>query len=199
MTNIFSSKPSVLAVVLSIVIILYHSPNFIIRVKLGYNPSTKQFYAIKVIKLNNENPKKEEFTEEIAILSSLNHPNIVKFIDFLENTECIKKDGSSYKVMAIVLELVPGGDLFEYIANSGRFSEQVARTYFKILLESTVLFSLHSVFEFDYADFLSQTLFAYFTHFFFLTLYFLLFVLKKYFSINIDIFELQVFFYLQSC
>jgi len=34
------------------------------------------------------------------------------------------------------MELVPGGELFEYVADSGRFSEEAARTYFRILIES---------------------------------------------------------------
>jgi serine/threonine protein kinase len=30
----------------------------------------------------------------------------------------------------IVLELAQGGELFDFVANSGRFNEKVARTYF---------------------------------------------------------------------
>jgi len=30
-----------------------------------------------------------------------------------------------------VEELAQGGELFEYVANTGRFSEDVARTYYK--------------------------------------------------------------------
>ena len=32
--------------------------------------------------------------------------------------------------MYIALELAEGGELFEYVANCGAFSESVARTYF---------------------------------------------------------------------
>jgi len=74
--------------------------------------------------------------KELDILSSLKHPNIVKLIEIRENEDYIKKNGSSYKVLAIILELVVGGDLFEYIAITGRFCEEVARTYFKMLIET---------------------------------------------------------------
>jgi len=66
----------------------------------------------------------------------LKHPNIVNLIDIQESAKYIKKNGTSYDVIAIILELVPGGDLFEYIANTGRFSEETTRTYFKALIES---------------------------------------------------------------
>lgn len=36
----------------------------------------------------------------------------------------------------LVLELVNGGDLFDYVANSGRFSEEVARYYMTQLLDA---------------------------------------------------------------
>lgn len=83
------------------------------------------------------NPKTVK--SEIEILSSLRHPNIVNLVEFYESVDYIKKTGDSYKVVAIVLELIPGGELFEYIASSGRFTEEVARSYFKTLIESNYL------------------------------------------------------------
>jgi len=66
----------------------------------------------------------------------LNHPNIVNLIEYVESGDYIKKNGNSYKVVGIVMELVPGGELFEYVADSGRFSESVSRSYFKQLLDT---------------------------------------------------------------
>lgn len=83
---------------------------------------------------------KEEVEQEIKMLSTLKHPNIVEFIDVQENVDYQKKSGESYKVNALVLELVSGGDLFEYVAHSGKFSEIISRTYFKMLIESLPLF-----------------------------------------------------------
>lgn len=42
----------------------------------------------------------------------------------------------------IVLELAQGGELFDFVANSGRFNEKVARTYFHQLIDA--LKYLHS-------------------------------------------------------
>jgi len=77
---------------------------------------------------------------EIEVLTNLRHPNILNLVEFYETIDYVKKNGESYKVVAIVLELIPGGELFEYIASSGRFSEEIARTYFHILIESKSFF-----------------------------------------------------------
>lgn len=74
--------------------------------------------------------------KEIEILQALKHPNIVNLIEFHESIDYVKKNGTSYKVVCIVMELVPNGELFEYVADSGRFSEPVARTYFQTIIES---------------------------------------------------------------
>lgn len=74
--------------------------------------------------------------KEIEVLQALNHPNIVNLLEFHESIDYVKKNGSTYKVVSIVMELVPNGELFEYVADSGRFSEAVARTYFKTIVET---------------------------------------------------------------
>jgi len=63
-------------------------------------------------------------------MKQLNHPNLVNLIDVKESVDYVKKNGSSYKVMAIILEYAGGGELFEYVANTGMFREEVARTYY---------------------------------------------------------------------
>ena len=46
----------------------------------------------------------------------------------------IKPDGSSKEVIYIVLEYAECGELFDYIANTGNFTEEMARFYFNQLL-----------------------------------------------------------------
>jgi len=69
--------------------------------------------------------------KEITVLSTLKHTNIVNLIEYVESGDYVKKNGKSYKALGIVMELVPGGELFEYVADTGRFAEPVARAYFK--------------------------------------------------------------------
>jgi len=106
------------------------------KVKLGYDPATNQYSAVKIIKHSHPSLNLKTLKKEIEILAALKHTNIVNLVDFIESADYVKKNGQSYKAVAIIMELVPGGELFEYVADSGRFSEEVARTYFRILIET---------------------------------------------------------------
>jgi serine/threonine protein kinase len=106
------------------------------KVKLGYDPANNQYFAVKIIKHSHPSLNLKTLKKEIEILAALKHPNIVNLIEFQESADYVKKNGQSYKAVAIVMELVPGGELFEYVADSGRFSEETARTYFRILIET---------------------------------------------------------------
>lgn len=73
---------------------------------------------------------------EIEMISSINHPNLVNFKEFKEDAiytrKNVGKDGlKEFKCVVIVLEYAASGELFDYVARSGFFSEEVARTYFK--------------------------------------------------------------------
>ena len=83
----------------------------------------KQEVAIKVLSKKKITEKEQSYLqEELAILKSLDHPNIVKFIDFFE-------DDSHF---CIVMELLQGGALFDSIIEqqknvSNSFSEPEVR------------------------------------------------------------------------
>jgi serine/threonine protein kinase len=106
------------------------------RVKLGYDPATNMYCAIKIIKYDQPSLNLKNLQKEIAVLSSLSHPNIVNLIEFMEKADYVKKNGTKYTALAIVMELVPGGELFEYVADSGRFTELVAKSYFHQLMDT---------------------------------------------------------------
>ncbi|KAI8629630.1 CAMK/CAMK1 protein kinase [Xylariaceae sp. FL1651] len=55
--------------------------------------------------------------KEVQIMKSLDHPNIVKLVDFLE----------SRQFYYIILELAPGGELFHQIVRLTYFSEDLSR------------------------------------------------------------------------
>lgn len=73
---------------------------------------------------------------EISVMQKLNHPNLVNLVEVIPNGTYTKKNGSNYEALGIILEYCAGGELFEYVANSGRFSEEVARTYFHQLIDA---------------------------------------------------------------
>ena len=91
-----------------------------------------------MIKYDEPSLNLKNLQKEIAVLSSLKNSHIVNLIEFIEKVDYIKRNGTKKSVLAIVMELVPGGELFEYVADSGKFNESVARTYFHQLIESNI-------------------------------------------------------------
>ncbi len=80
------------------------------------NKYTDVVCAMKIInKSYNCSPEDEkEIINEINILRSMDHPNVLKIFEFYSNKQ-------SY---SIVTELCPGGELFQQIIDKGPFNEQ---------------------------------------------------------------------------
>ena len=63
---------------------------------------------------NDESKEDEEIKNEINVLRTLDHPNVLKIFEFFSG-----KDSYS-----IVTEFCPGGDLFQEIVDNGPFREK---------------------------------------------------------------------------
>lgn len=70
---------------------------------------------------------------ELAMADKLDHPSIPSVIEGKERAHLGAKQA---EVAYIVQELVPGGELFDYVAEIGAFSEPECRFYFDQMLES---------------------------------------------------------------
>ena len=68
-------------------------------------------------------------------MSNLNHPNIVNLIEYSKDGILEKSNLSKEHVIYIVLELATGGELFDYVATTGKFDEATSRFYFKQLMD----------------------------------------------------------------
>ncbi|KAL7658266.1 hypothetical protein ACMYSQ_004399 [Aspergillus niger] len=73
--------------------------------------------AIKVVQKFDSNQQRANILREVQIMHQVDHPNIVKLIDFSE----------SRQHYYIVLELCPGGELFHQIIRLTYFSEDLSR------------------------------------------------------------------------
>ncbi|KAJ6789569.1 hypothetical protein PWT90_10602 [Aphanocladium album] len=74
--------------------------------------------AIKVVrKYEMNNMQRANILKEVQIMRQLDHPNVIKLIDFSE----------SKPYYYIVLELAPGGELFHQIVRLTYFSEDLSR------------------------------------------------------------------------
>lgn len=87
---------------------------------------TKKIYAVKIIKTRNEEII-ENIKKEFKNLKKIIHKNIIEVKKLLI-------DNLTGKIY-LVMEYFEGDEMFEYISNSGSYSEQKAKYLFKQLLE----------------------------------------------------------------
>lgn len=71
--------------------------------------------------------------KEVQIMRTLDHPNIIKLVDFSE----------SRQYYFLILELAPGGELFHQIVRLTYFSEDLSRHVIKQVADA--LHYLHEV------------------------------------------------------
>lgn len=97
------------------------------EVRLCLHKETQTQRAVKVLRKNLLDPKEMEMLKnEIQILKDLDHPNIVKMFEFLEDE----------KRIYIVTEICKGGELFDEILNRSKFDERDAAIVMKQLLSA---------------------------------------------------------------
>jgi serine/threonine protein kinase len=108
------------------------------KVKLGLHKDNGRQFAVKILKKGNPNLD-HKFLElvmtEVQTMTNLSHPNIVNLIEYGKDGIVERSDGHKEPVIYIVLELATGGELFDYVATTGRFNEQISRFYFRQLIE----------------------------------------------------------------
>ena len=93
-----------------------------------YNPEHK--VAIKVISKSKLSPEEiNELRDEVAILQSLDHPNIVKYFETYDDV----------KYIYLVMELCSGGELIEKLSDkSFHFSELKAAEVIQKLVRALI-------------------------------------------------------------
>lgn len=98
------------------------------EVNLYYDKSASKNVVIKRIDLNSEKVDLESVGKEIYILSKLDHPRIIRFLDVFQTMDTIN----------IMMEYAPNGSLFEVIdsrrVTSSHFTENELMSLFCDLL-----------------------------------------------------------------
>lgn len=93
-------------------------------VKLGIHKKTGEKVAIKIIDKKkfalNPSLRKDQLLDEVRVMKSLIHPNILAIKDIFESDD----------YMYLVLELATGGDLFDAVVNKQFYPEDEAREVF---------------------------------------------------------------------
>lgn len=106
------------------------------KVKLGQTADGKR-YALKIYdKSNPSNSAKalETLEKETSSYQKLKHPYMVNLIDFKDHAIWNKSDGRQIPVAYMVLELLEGGELFDYVALK-QFPVDICRYYFQQALQ----------------------------------------------------------------
>ena len=104
------------------------------KVKLAKHAETNERVAIKI--LIDQSANNLVFTEEIRLMSLITHPNVLRLIEYNnDGVKSSKTDGSITPVSYAVVELASGGEIFDYVAETGRFSENVCRYFFRQMID----------------------------------------------------------------
>jgi serine/threonine protein kinase len=107
------------------------------KVKLGKEKDTGELYALKILNLKAQDINKilKSLENECKIMKELNHKNIVKFVNVKKGVYTNSKKEDK-KVIYVIIELASKGEIFEVLFNVGPFNENLARYYFKQLIEA---------------------------------------------------------------
>ena len=88
------------------------------------NKKTGEKFACKVIRKDGGINDADSMTTEIEIMKRVRHRHVVGLYELYESASCIW----------LILELVQGGDLNFYIANTSHYSEAIVSKHFKQIL-----------------------------------------------------------------
>ncbi|XP_061077566.1 death-associated protein kinase 2-like isoform X2 [Conger conger] len=113
-------------------------------VKRCREKSTGLEYAAKFIKkrqsrASRRGVRREEIEREVSVLQQIQHPNIVTLRDVYENRTDV----------VLVLELVSGGELFDFLAQKESLSEEEATQFIKQILEGVHYLHSKKIAHFD--------------------------------------------------
>jgi len=95
-------------------------------VKAGVSKENGGRVAIKIINKNLVKNKTDMLKNEVEILLSIQHPNVIHLYDLFDTTEHLY----------MVMELVTGGELFERIVEREQYSEEDAKEVMRQLLDA---------------------------------------------------------------
>ena len=97
------------------------------KVKLGIHIPTEEQVAIKILEKDKIQDREdlERISREINFLKKLNHPNIIKIYDIIENS----------RNFYIIMELASNGELFKYIVKKKKLEEtEASYFYYQLIL-----------------------------------------------------------------
>lgn len=116
-------------------------------VYLASSPSQSKTFALKIFPFQNNKPHPYFFNE--ARFTFLNHENVIKNVHTESQME-VCSNNKDIKASCILMEYAPHGDLFDCIKLLKHdFTEKLARTYFRQLIDGLEHLHNNNVCHFD--------------------------------------------------
>ncbi len=106
-------------------------------VREAVSKSSPATYAIKYLPLTGDlvdQKRLKLLLNEAKVMSEIAHPNIVRLHAYSPKSVLRRPERQDKPVMYLVLDLVTGGELFDYVALGGPLEERLARYYFRQLV-----------------------------------------------------------------
>ncbi|KAI0563084.1 Serine/threonine protein kinase [Gracilaria domingensis] len=104
-------------------------------VMLAYDVRTNERRAVKIIQRGRNMKSQEHLEREIQVMKTISHPNIVNTYQIFD----LKK------TIYIVMEYVPGGDLFDFVAQYESLRESQASQIIRSLFTAIEFLHRHSI------------------------------------------------------
>lgn len=108
-------------------------------VRIAYERKMHQKVAVKIAKRSQLQDDISAWEQEFQILKSLHHPHIVKAYGLFHEAENLY----------MVLEFMPGGELFDRIVERKKYTEEVAQNAFRQILLAIEHFHSHDIIHRD--------------------------------------------------
>ncbi|GAB0495321.1 hypothetical protein MMPV_006620 [Pyropia vietnamensis] len=106
------------------------------RVYLGKDRQTYERFAVKVLRKSTTKTRSHlHIQRELEILRRVNHPNIVRLYDLFVDDQ----------KLYFVLEYMPGGALFDLLAEHKTFSEELASSMVRDILRGLAYLHAHNI------------------------------------------------------
>ena len=107
------------------------------KVKLSQDKDTHKKYAAKIIREpNNQAELKQVLKEAECLVRLRSAENIIKIVQINGKGRYLNKFGKSRQVIYFLFELAELGDLYDFIAHSPQFSENLGLTFFKQIVKA---------------------------------------------------------------
>jgi serine/threonine protein kinase len=94
------------------------------EVVLAMHKTTKQQFACKVVRKDTKMNDAQSMSTEIEIMKRIRHRHIVSMYELYETPKCLW----------MIMELVDGGDLHQYMAHVDTYTEAIASRHMKQIL-----------------------------------------------------------------